>query len=132
MQDAESWSFCIQGCEWVLYLANESPPSILVTTSSSNPAGGWGSQWGEIRQEIGRKSQRAVGGGGHWETGVRGGDQGFKLEASLEEGSQVRPSREVLGQETGSALAHERSHHRERGEIPGQKRQDHGTHPHLL
>lgn len=32
-KDAESQDFCIQGCEWVLYLADDSPPSTLVTAS---------------------------------------------------------------------------------------------------
>lgn len=71
-KDAESQDFCNQGCEWVLYLADDSPPSTLVTASQlPSCRQGAGDLSGVRLDERAGERDGALWGGLHWETGMR-------------------------------------------------------------
>lgn len=84
--------FCNQGCEWVLYLADDSPPSTLVTASQlPSCRQGAGDLSGVRLDERAGERARVLRGGRYWETGMRErerwGRMGLQIRRSLRRGS---------------------------------------------
>lgn len=97
-KDAESQDFCIQGCEWVLYLADDSPPSTLVTASQLQSCRRSARDHSGVRldKRLGERARELWEGWGRGKREGGTGDQDSQSLGPLEKECQVRPSRDIL------------------------------------